>query len=61
MAIAVSQATGYPLGSPQTSMSNAQNAAKFHSITGHPAAQFEPLLGWAEAPGIANHFRMALT
>ncbi|WP_052249030.1 MmgE/PrpD family protein [Leisingera sp. ANG-Vp] len=52
---------GYPLGSRQTPMSDGQYAAKHHSITSRPAAEFDRLLAWTEAPDIADHFRKALT
>ncbi|WP_052262034.1 MmgE/PrpD family protein [Leisingera sp. ANG-M1] len=50
-----------PLGSRLTPMSDAQYAAKYHSITSRPADEFGTWLSWTKAPDVADHFRKALT
>jgi 2-methylcitrate dehydratase PrpD len=49
-------ACAYPLGTPQNPMSEAQLAAKYAAITGHPAQGFGRLLDWPEAGDVATFF-----
>lgn len=58
---AIKISCAYPLGAPQNPMSIEQLAQKWHSVCGRPEAEFQHLLGWVDAPDVAQFFWQVTT